>query len=177
MPAKRSWPDPSIVSLTGGIGAFLELSCPARGRFASGPRWPARMPSASRPMRIQHCGEAWGKPIGDFLERREQTRYGLHALVDFDWMDTAGVPQQGQGFTRDISPKGVFIYSDSQPPAKADVRVEVSLLSIAHAVRNLRMRAEGLIIRVEPPTSAGIGRGFAILNRSCKLHNGGPIDD
>jgi hypothetical protein len=129
------------------------------------------------PMRIQHGGEAWRESMGDCLERREQTRYGLRALVGFEWMDTEGVPQQGQGFTRDISPMGMFIHSDSQPPAKADAQVEVSLHSVVHAVTGLRMRAKGLVIRVEPPTSPGIRRGFAIPNRSCKLHHGAPIGD
>jgi hypothetical protein len=128
-------------------------------------------------MRIEHGGEAWGEPIGDFLERREQTRYAVRALVDFEWMDGEGLPQQGQGFTRDISPKGIFIHSDSQPPAKADVQVEVALHSVANDVTSLSMSAEGLVIRVELPPSPGLRRGFAILNRSCKLHNGGPIED
>ena|SRR5712691_3327623 len=129
------------------------------------------------PMLMRHADEAWDESSGECLERREQTRYGLRALVDFDWTDTEGVPHRGQGFTRDISPKGMFIYSDSQPPAKADIRVEVALHSIAKAVTNLWMGAEALVIRVERATGPGIDRGFAILNRSCKLHNGGPIEN
>jgi hypothetical protein len=117
------------------------------------------------------------EPIGDGLERKEQTRYGLRALVDFGWMDREGVPKQGQGFTRDISPKGMFIRSDSQPPAKADVQVGVALHSVAHAVTSLRIRAEGLVICVEPSPSSRIRRGFEVLNRSCKLHNSGPVED
>ena len=54
------------------------------------------------------------------LFRLPQWRAG--SGVDFEWMDTEGVPQQGQRFTRDISPKGMFIHSDCQPPAKADVQ-------------------------------------------------------
>ena len=114
---------------------------------------------------------------GDGLEQREQTRYDLRAIVDFEWTDAAGASHRGQGFTRDISTKGMFIYSDSQPPGKVDVHVEVSLSSVAEAVTYLSMKVEALVIRVEPPTSPGIRHGFAVLNRSCKLHNGGPIED
>ncbi len=128
-------------------------------------------------MPIQHAREAGNESSGDCLERREQIRYGLHALVDFEWTDAEGVPHRGQGFTRDISPKGMFIYSDSQPPAKADVHVEVALHSIAQAVMDLWVRAEALVLRVERATGPGVRHGFAILNRSCKLHNGGPIED
>ena len=128
-------------------------------------------------MPIQHAREAGEESSGEGLERREQTRYDLRAIVDFEWMDADGVPHSGRGQTRDISTKGMFIYSDSQPPAKADVQVEVSLRSVAEAVTNLSMKVEALVIRVEPPTSLGIRHGFAVLNRSCKLHNGGPIEN
>jgi c-di-GMP-binding flagellar brake protein YcgR len=111
------------------------------------------------------------------LERREQTRYGLRADVDFEWKDEQGVSRRGRGLTRDISPKGMFIYSASQLPTKADVQVEVSLHSIAQAVTNFKMTAEALVIRVEASTSPGMHHGFAVLNRSCKLHNGSPIED
>jgi hypothetical protein len=128
-------------------------------------------------MPIQHTREAGNESSGDGLERREQTRYALRAVVDFEWMDAEGVPHRGRGQTRDIGIKGMFVYSDSQPPARADVQVEVSLRSVAEAVTNLSMKVEGLVIRAEPPTSPGIRHGFAVLNRSCKLHNGDPIEN
>jgi hypothetical protein len=105
------------------------------------------------------------------LERREHTRYGVRALVDFEWMDE-GVLRRGQGLTRDINAKGMFIYSDIKPPAKADLRVEVSFQNFASIPTNLQMKADGLVIRVEPATEQGSQQGFAILNRSYELHNG-----
>jgi hypothetical protein len=104
-------------------------------------------------MPIQHAREAGDESSGDCLERREQTRYDLRAIVDFEWRDTEGVPHRGKGQTRDISTKGIFIHSDSQPPAKADVQVEVSLRSVDEAVTGLSMKVEALVIRLEPPTS------------------------
>ena len=83
-----------------------------------------------------------------------------------------GVLRRGQGLTRDINSKGMFIYSDIKPPAKADLRVEVSFRDFASIPTNLQMRAEGLVIRVEPATEPGSKQGFAILNRSYELHNG-----
>jgi len=105
------------------------------------------------------------------LERREQTRYGVRALVDFEWIDK-GVPHHGRGLTRDISSKGMFIYSDSEPPAKADLQVEVSFRPPIEAVTNLQLSARSLVVRVESAASRANHRGFAILNRSYKLHNG-----
>ena len=105
-----------------------------------------------------------------FLERREQTRYALRALVEFEWMEN-GVRHRGRGITRDISSKGMFIYSDSQPPSKADLQVEVSFRAITEAPPNLRLSAKALVLRVDPAGSQDALNGFAILNRSYNLHD------
>ncbi len=101
-------------------------------------------------------------------ERREQARYGVKALVNFEWMDE-GVLRKGQGVTRDISPKGMFIYSDAKPPVKGDLRLDVSFQDIVFMPRDLQMRARGLVIRVEPASGPGSFEGFAVLNRSYDL--------
>jgi hypothetical protein len=105
------------------------------------------------------------------LEQREQFRYGVRALVDFEWMDE-GVLRRGQGLTRDISSKGMFIYSDSEPPTKADLQVKVSIGSVAEGFTNVQLRANALVVRLEPSSIPEIQHGFAILNRSCQLHDG-----
>jgi hypothetical protein len=115
--------------------------------------------------------------LGDCLERREQTRYRVRALVDFNWLDKKGLRRQGRGLTRDISTRGMFIYSSSQPPAKADVEVEVFFRSVTEAVKNIRMKAESLVIRVESAMTAGTDHGFAILNRSFRLRERTPQKD
>ena len=114
----------------------------------------------------------------DRMERRESPRFGIRALVDFEWRDLEGVPHRDRGRTRDISSKGMFIYSHADPPAKADVHVEISFRSVAETYMNLRLRATALVLRVEPETRRGAPHGFALLNRICKLHNGvAPIED
>ena len=104
----------------------------------------------------------------DCLERREQTRYGIQALVNFEWIDE-GVLRKGQGITREISSKGMFICSDVKPPVKADLLVDVRFEGVLSMAKNLKMGARGLVIRVEPGTSAGSPEGFAILNRSYEI--------
>ena len=116
--------------------------------------------------------------LGVYMERREQIRFGVHAPVDFEWLDEGGVRQQGRGLTRDISPKGLFIYSDSQPPAKADLQVEVFVASINGANTNLWLRTRALVLRGEPATEREGRRGFAVLHRSCKIYDGlTPVED
>ena len=99
---------------------------------------------------------------------RERTRYGVRVPVDFEWLEK-GVVRRGRGLTRDISTKGMFIYSDSEPPAMADLRVRVSFRSFAEAERDLQVSAKASVIRVEPPLRPEIIYGFAILNTSYKL--------
>jgi len=110
------------------------------------------------------------------MERREHPRYGVRALVNFEWMDE-GILRRGQGLTRDISSKGMFIYSHSGPPTKADLEVEVLLPPVAGAATKFRISAKALVIRVEPTTKFGEHGGFAVLNRSHILLNGAPIEE
>jgi hypothetical protein len=111
------------------------------------------------------------------LEQREHPRYDVRAHVDFEWIEE-GVLKTGRGITRDISSKGMFIYSDSRPPAKADLRVRVSFSSFAQTLTKVQMRANSLVVRVEPASAPGTDYGFAILNRSYELHDGvSPIED
>ena len=90
--------------------------------------------------------------LGDCLERRQQIRFGIRAVVDFEWLDGKVVPRKGRGLTRDISLKGLFVYSDSPPPAKADLQVEVFFASITGANTNLQLRTKALVLRGEPAT-------------------------
>jgi hypothetical protein len=122
------------------------------------------------PLEAQRASDNYLKEEG-WLERREQTRYGVQALVDFEWIDE-GVIRREQGLTRDISTKGMFIYSDVNPPAKADLLIDVSFRDYASIPTNLQMRAKGLVIRVESATEPGSQQGFAILHRSYELRDG-----
>jgi hypothetical protein len=83
-----------------------------------------------------------------------------------------GVLQTGRGFTRDISSKGMFISSNSRPPTKAELRVRVSFNSFAQTLTKVQLRANSLVVRVEPPSAPGTDYGFAILNRNYELHDG-----
>jgi hypothetical protein len=99
------------------------------------------------------------------------TRDFVYALEDIMWMDK-GILHRGQGFTRHVSSKEIFIYSDPDPPAKGGVEVEVSFPSPGDRDANLRMRAQSLIIRVESPSSPEEQHRFAILDRRCKVQEG-----
>ena len=116
--------------------------------------------------------------LGDCLERRQQIRFGIRAVVDFEWHDGKGVLHQGRGLTRDISLNGLFVYSDFPPPANADLQAKMFFASITGANTNLQLRTKALVLRREPATRRGEPQGFALLNRSCKVYDGvTPIED
>ena len=87
------------------------------------------------------------------------------------WMDK-GILHRGQGLARHIGSKGIFIYSDSEPPAKGGVEVEVSFPSPGGRDANIGMRAQSLIIRADPSESCEKQHGSAILDRGYKLQEG-----
>ena len=91
--------------------------------------------------------------------------------MEFEWIDN-GVRHHGRGTTRDISSRGMYIYSDSQPPSKADLQVEVSFRAVTEEPTNLQLSTEALVVRVDSAASQDALNGFAILNRSYNLHNG-----
>lgn len=91
--------------------------------------------------------------------------------MDFEWT-SEGIPYRARGFTRDISSKGMFIYSHSEPPAKADLEVAVFFRSVAEATIDVQMKARALVIRVEPTATPGIYHGFAVLHKSYRLQKG-----
>jgi len=110
-----------------------------------------------------------GRDVGNGVDRREQTRFNVRAGVTFEWRDAKGVQRREQGVTRDISSKGSFIFSDSLPPAKVDLRLEVLFGPLVGEGSNLRLEAEALVLRVEPATGSDTSSGFAVLNKSHNL--------
>jgi len=117
-----------------------------------------------------------GRDVENRVERRERNRFNVSAGVTFEWSDANGMERCGQGVTRDISAKGLFIFSDCLPPAKVDLRLEVLFGSVVEAGSNLQLKAEGVVLRVETaPNLATLG-GFAVLNKSHNLADFGLLE-
>jgi hypothetical protein len=110
---------------------------------------------------------AWN--VENSADRRERARFSVRAGVTFEWHDAQGVQRGGQGVTRDVSSKGLFISSACLPPTKADLRLEVLFGSVVGEESNLRLEVEGLVLRVEPATHFAVSSGFAVLNKSYNL--------
>jgi hypothetical protein len=71
----------------------------------------------------------------------------------------------------------MFIRSETQPPEKTEVQVEVSFSSLGEANSKLRISVKASVIRLESSSATTFGpkRGFALLNRSYRLHDGSRV--
>jgi hypothetical protein len=64
--------------------------------------------------------------VTTLLQLREAVRYPVRASVLFSWEEERGIHLEGTGVTRDMSTKGVFVYSMVLPPKNAQVDMEVA---------------------------------------------------
>jgi hypothetical protein len=112
-----------------------------------------------------------GRLVND-LERRKQIRFALRAPVHFRWKDRDGIVHKGKGFTRDISSQSVYIYAESQPPADANIHIDILFSSLLEAHSPVQMSAGAKVIRVEPISIDERLGGFVAVSSSFTLLNG-----
>jgi hypothetical protein len=108
------------------------------------------------------------------LERRRQIRFGLRAPVHFSWTDRSGAIHKGDGFSRDISSHGVYVYAEwhVQPQSDADIKVDILLHSSSEAQRSVHMSGEAKVIRVEPSATDEHSGGFVAASDSFVVKEG-----
>ena len=94
----------------------------------------------------------------------------------FFWKNQGGSRHDGEGFTRDISEGGMFVFADNPPPVGTIVRMDVFFPPFESGSA-LQVKAKCEVLRVES-SAPGEGRGgFAALSKSFVLRNnpaGGP---
>lgn len=101
---------------------------------------------------------------------RKFARHPLRVPVIFSWTDRQGLHQQAEGYTRDISPAGMFLFAPTCPPPGTPVGLDAVLPPFCDNGPSWQMKAQGHVVRVEP---AGEGReipGFAAVNDQLALH-------
>jgi hypothetical protein len=106
------------------------------------------------------------------LERRKQIRFVLRAPVYFLWKNRDGVVQEGQGFTRDISFRGAYIYTESQPPKDAEIDIDILLPWLPGEHSTVHMSGKAKVIRVETIAIDEHSGGFVAEAESYALHHG-----
>jgi len=110
--------------------------------------------------------------MGELSERRKLTRYILRLPVHFGYLNRDGVREEGEGFTREISLQGVYVYAESLPPADAEIDLEIYFTSLQETDKNLKFMAKAKVIRLEPRTLDGRTGGFASITGYLTLFKG-----
>jgi len=97
---------------------------------------------------------------------RRYRRFRLSAPVVFRWRDRDGNVQQGTGYSRDISARGIYICTPSKSPAdNAILRYEVLLPTASDDDRALLFRAAGTVRRSDQVAGRAKMGGFAVETR------------
>jgi hypothetical protein len=104
------------------------------------------------------------------MERRQHNRYDLKAFVNFFWKNRGNGHHHGEGFTRDLSGGGIFVYTETQPPVGASVQIEV-FFPATKAGSGLQMAAKGRVLRVEQTGNGSQSGGFAAKSKNFLLRN------
>jgi len=84
------------------------------------------------------------------VDSRHMRRYRLRTPVNFSWRRSDGDELHGEGFTRDISPCGVYVVCAEVVPSGTSIDVEVRLPSLrAGRHAGACLRTQGHVVRSE----------------------------
>jgi PilZ domain len=101
------------------------------------------------------------------MERRRAIRYPLQVPASFSWEGEQGIVVQGEGRTRNISEKGVFVDAAICPPVGSSVELHFSLPALPDSERKMHVRHRGETLRLEGTEQGKDSGGFAITSREA----------
>ena len=84
-------------------------------------------------------------------KQRELPRVPVGTTAKFSWAETAGDKKRGKGVTRDMSAKGLYLHTETPPPVGSSIKLDLLLPKVRGMLKNLRMKAMGRVVRVQPP--------------------------
>jgi hypothetical protein len=101
-------------------------------------------------------------------ERRTAERFLLEVLVNLRWGIRDEQEQQCKALTRDISSRGMFVFTRASMRLGRRLRFEINIMPSV-SFPPLRVIGEGQIVRVErSPLKAGM-TGIAVVSRWFKV--------
>src|ERR1017187_6717004 len=98
------------------------------------------------------------------MELRKRVRYRLGTKVEFTWKNPEGHQLKGVGVTRDISLRGVFIFTSLCPAVNTTVRLNVFLPPSQKGGTGTRIVAGGMVRRIDNPLEGDYLSGFAVTS-------------
>jgi hypothetical protein len=105
-------------------------------------------------------------------ELRAVQRYSVSLPVCVTWRAPEGADRPLNGFTRDISTRGMFVFADAEPAEGDLLEFEIDL-ALDEVTPLVVVRGEGRVVRAERPSEQPAG--FAVHNvwfRLCEPEQG-----
>jgi hypothetical protein len=81
--------------------------------------------------------------------REKGNRYRLNASVQFLWSSRNGLPQSGQGVTRDINTTGVYVQTNVLPSVGSRIQMDILLPKMMEPGPGMHLSGEGIVVRAE----------------------------
>ena len=101
-------------------------------------------------------------------ERRNSKRFRLRLAVVFSWRDEDGILQSSDGYSCNISSRGIYVQTKCAPRPGNSVEMNVFLPQPAIDIRAVEIHAKGQVTRVDQGARAQVC-GFAALNRTVLI--------
>jgi len=100
---------------------------------------------------------------------RKYPRFKLEVPVVFSWREPNGSRRRARGYTRDLSPGGMFLITPRMPPVGSSVGMDAYLPPLSEAAGSWRIVSQGRVVRVEPNPREGTPGGFAAVSQRFVL--------
>jgi hypothetical protein len=94
--------------------------------------------------RTYHNGGTW------MQDSRKARRYQLTEVVMLTWVRADGTVSQVRGVSQDISRNGISFIAAVEIDVGAEIRLDLYLRPVSRQSRGTELRAEGVVLRVEP---------------------------
>ena len=103
---------------------------------------------------------------------RKHPRFKLEVLVVFSWREPNGSRRRARGYTRDLSPGGMFLITPRTPPLGTTIGLDAFLPPLSEAAGSWRIVSKGRVVRVEANPTEGVPGGFAAVSQRFVLRAG-----
>ncbi len=83
------------------------------------------------------------------MERRGAARFRLRLAVVFSWRDEYGIVQGSEGWSRDLSSRGIYVRTKIAPPEGSSIEMNVFLPQLGYEIRTAEIHAKGRVVRID----------------------------
>lgn len=101
-------------------------------------------------------------------DRRKGKRFRLRLAVLFSWRDSQGTLQSGEGWSRNIGSRGIYVRTNTAPPLGASLEMNIFLPELGYKIHTAEIHAKGQVARIDCDPM-GQACGFAAVNQSIVI--------